>query len=123
MPTNEEESRPPAKEPDDQTSQPVSTPPSQSGPEKTSSKAVTSLVLGVLGLICCQLFGPVAWYLGRQELNNIRQGVGAAKDEGVAKAGMILGIIGSVLLGLGIIWVLFLGGMAIVGAVLGGMGG
>jgi hypothetical protein len=82
----------------------------------TSSRATTSLVLGILGFLCCQILSPVAWYLGAQERNAIRNGLSAPEGEGVATAGMVLGIIGTVLLSLGIImtllWMLFAGGMA-----------
>lgn len=84
------------------------------GPPR-SSQATTILVIGIISIICCQIAGPIAWYLGRQELNRIRAGMLSSQDEGTAKAGMILGIISSVLLLLGLVWVIFLGGLAFLG--------
>jgi uncharacterized protein DUF4190 len=81
-----------------------------------SSQAITSLVLGILSLICCALLGPVAWYLGNQEGKAIREGRSAAAGEGMAKAGMILGIIGTILFALSLLWILFFGGMAFLSA-------
>ncbi|HID07981.1 MAG TPA: hypothetical protein EYP10_12640 [Armatimonadetes bacterium] len=71
--------------------------------EKASSQATTALVLGIIGLVCCQLLAPVAWYIGAQELKAIEAGTSPRAGEGVAKAGWILGIIGTVLLCIGII--------------------
>ena len=82
--------------------------------QKSSSKGTISLVLGIIGIVCCGLLGPVAWILGKQELNAIAAGQSPASGEGVAKAGMILGIIATVLLAFGLLWILFFGGMAIV---------
>lgn len=67
------------------------------------SQATTALVLGILGLVCCGVLAPFAWYIGQQELKNIAAGRVPADNEGMARAGQILGIIGSVILGLGIL--------------------
>lgn len=78
----------------------------------SGGKAGLVLVLGILGLLgslgscCCCLFlvlalcAPIAWFLGRQELQAIREGRSPASGESNAKAGMILGIVGTALLGL-----------------------
>lgn len=79
----------------------------------SSNKPTISLVLGILGVVCCGLLGPIAWYMGSAELKAIRAGTAPAKGEGVAKAGMILGIIATVLLLIGMAWVFFAGGMAV----------
>jgi len=73
-------------------------------------------VIGIISIICCQIAGPVAWYMGRQELNRIQAGVVSARDEGTTKAGMILGIISSILLILAFLWVIFFGGLAFLAA-------
>ena len=76
------------------------------------------LVLGILGILCCNLLGPVVWYMGKKEMQGIAEGRIAAANEGTVKAGMILGIIGTCLLVFGLLWIFFLGGMGILGAVL-----
>ena len=65
-------------------------------PQGTNSKAVWSLVLGILGILCCGFFtGIPALILGRSAQNEIAtSGQGGA---GMAKAGFILGIISIVL--------------------------
>jgi hypothetical protein len=83
-----------------------------------SSNATTALVLGIISLVCCALCGPIAWYLGNKELKAIRAGVSPIGGEGFAKAGMILGIIGTVLLAVWLIWVVLFGGLAVVSSIL-----
>ena len=39
-----------------------------------SSKATLAVVLGVLGIICCGLLAPAAWYLASEELKAISAG-------------------------------------------------
>lgn len=57
---------------------------------------VLILVLGILGLILCPPIGIIAWIMGHQELNKIRLGQVSNQDEGLARAGKILGIIGTI---------------------------
>ncbi len=85
------------------------------------SKATMALIFGVLGIICCGLLAPVAWYLGDQELKSIDAGRIAETNRGVAQVAKILGIIGTILLGLALLWVLLFGGMATLGALTGSM--
>jgi len=84
----------------------------------SSGRATTALVLGILGFLCCQLCAPFAWYIGSQELKAIRAGTSPVSGEGSAKAGYILGIIGTVLLLFVGLWFLFFGGMAVLGALM-----
>ena len=86
------------------------------GGEKGNSTLI--LVLGIVGLLCCNLLGPIVWYMGKQEIQGIAEGRIAAANEGTAKAGMILGMIGTALLVFSILWIFFFGGMAILGAAL-----
>jgi len=60
-----------------------------------SGRAVASLVLGILSIVMLPLLGPVAWYLGHLELEDIRGFRAPRSGEGLARAGWILGIIGS----------------------------
>lgn len=79
----------------------------------TSNRPVIILVLGILGVVCCGILAPVAWVMGSSELKAIRAGQAPVAGEGLSKAGMILGIIGTVLLVLSILWIFFAGGMAV----------
>ena len=77
--------------------------PTYGGPPQNSSKAVASLVVGIISPIlgfCCAiigLVGIVAVVLGRSAQKEIAASNGALTGEGMAKAGVILGIIGSVI--------------------------
>jgi hypothetical protein len=68
-----------------------------------SSRATTALVLGILGLLCCGLLGIPAMIIGKQEMNNIDQGLAPVEGRGLAQAGFILGIVALVLFGVGIV--------------------
>lgn len=77
-----------------------------------SGNSTAALVLGIIGLLgnvgscccCLSLFlglcSPVAWYMGHQELQAIAAGRSPVGGAGNAKAGMVCGIIGTILLGL-----------------------
>jgi hypothetical protein len=66
--------------------------------KKASGRAVTSLVLGILGLTCCGIMAPIAWILGSMELKDIGSGLSSSAGKGYATAGKILGIIGTILI-------------------------
>ncbi len=68
----------------------------QAGPVRPSSGTLP-LVLGIIALVCCQLCGPVAWFLGRKELKAIRAGEATPEAQGTAMTGMILGIVATIL--------------------------
>jgi hypothetical protein len=99
-------------------SNPIPPPPDAGVAAPRSQKATTILILGILAIVCCQVCGPIAWYMGHQELASIRQGMVSSLDEGVVKAGMILGIVGTILLGLALLWIVFFGGLAFLGALM-----
>lgn len=71
-------------------------------PQKTNGKAIWSLVLGIVGLVCCGfLAGIPAIILGNMAKKEIDAGQGTGR--GMAQAGFILGIIAVVLGILGLI--------------------
>lgn len=77
--------------------------PAYAGPPRNSSKAVAALVIGIVSPVlgfCCAiigLVGIVAVVLGRSAQKEIALSMGALTGEGMAKAGVVLGIIGSVI--------------------------
>lgn len=97
-------------------------PPPPGAGEKASSRATTTLILGILGFVCCQICAPFAWYMGNQETKAIKAGQSPAAGQGLAMAGMILGIIGTIFLVFGVLWIFFFGGMAILSAFAGASG-
>lgn len=83
-------------------------------PPQDHPKATTALILGIVGLACCQILGPFAWMTGKKAVSEIDASGGRLGGRGKAQAGYILGIIATVIL---ILWVLFL----ILAAVTGGI--
>jgi uncharacterized membrane protein YjgN (DUF898 family) len=67
------------------------------------SQATTILVMGILGLIICGILAPFAWVMGNKELAAIDSGLRSPENRSTANAGRILGIIGTVLLGIGLV--------------------
>ncbi len=62
------------------------------------SQATIVLVLGILGLVFCQLLSPVAWVMGKNELAAIDAGRRDPMKRDSANAGRILGIVGTALI-------------------------
>jgi hypothetical protein len=81
--------------------------------EGASTQAITALVVGILGLVPCFgfLLGPIAWFLGNQEIASIRQGRTPAAGERLARAARILGMVGTALLAALLLWLLGFGGI------------
>ena len=89
--------------------------------QKASSQAITALVLGILGIVtCCGILSPIAWYLAKQEQKAIQEGRSPAAGTQMAQVAAILGIIGTVMLVFGLLWILVGGGLAVLSALAGG---
>lgn len=74
------------------------------------------LVLGILGIVICGVLGPFAWVMGNRELQAIDSGLRSPENRSTANAGRILGIIGTVLLGIAVLFFLFFIGLGLMGA-------
>ena len=73
-------------------------------PAKTNQKALWSMILGILGLVCCGLFAGIpALILGNIAKKEIASSGGTQAGSGMAQAGVILGIIAIAISVLGII--------------------
>ena len=81
-------------------------------------KASTSLVLGILGVVLCQVVSPFAWVMGRRTVAEIDASQGRFGGRGQAQAGYVLGIVGTVLLGLAVAGLLLY--LVVVAVALGG---
>jgi len=66
-------------------------------------KATTSLVLGILGVVVCGFIAPFAWRMGKRTVAEIDASQGQLGGRGSAQAGYVLGLIGTVLLGIGLL--------------------
>ena len=63
-------------------------------------QATLAFVLGLLSVIGLTILGPFGWYYGNKVVNEIDRDPRAYNNRGLAMAGKVLGIIGTVLLGL-----------------------
>ena len=77
-------------------------------------QATLILVLGIIGLVTCQILGPFAWVMGNRVVAEIDASNGAIGGRSTANAGRICGIVASILL---ILTVVFVIGMFILFAV------
>jgi hypothetical protein len=91
-------------------------------PTRDHPQATTALVLGIVGLVgglTCGLgffVSPFAWALGRNATKEIQASRGQLGGDGQARAGLIMGIIGTVLLVIGLLVVVLVIVLAIVGS-------
>jgi Domain of unknown function (DUF4190) len=76
--------------------------------------ATAALVVGIVSLVLACGYGvgllgsPVAWYLGKSSMNRIDASGGGLGGRGMAQAGFVLGIIGTVLLVLAVVGLVLL---------------
>jgi TRAP-type C4-dicarboxylate transport system permease small subunit len=82
-------------------------------------RGVMLLVFGILGILCCLIFGILAWVMGSSDLKAMAEGKMDPSGEGLTKAAKILGMIGCALAILGILWMVLFGGLAALGAMRG----
>ncbi|HJW74021.1 MAG TPA: hypothetical protein VJ486_14440 [Geothrix sp.] len=88
----------------------------QSAAPVKAHRGVMLLIFGILGIICCFIFAILAWVMGGNDLKAMAAGQMDPSGEGLTKAAKILGIIGCVLAVLSILWAVFFGGLAALGA-------
>ena len=78
-------------------------------------QATTVLILGILGLVLCQIIAPFAWVMGNRVVREIDASGGQVGGRGLANAGRICGIVGTVLIAISVV-VLLLAIVLAVGA-------
>lgn len=61
-------------------------------------QATLILILGILSLVLCQGIGPFAWVMGKRAMGEIDASGGRIGGRGMVQAGMITGIIATVIL-------------------------
>ncbi|NUP26848.1 MAG: DUF4190 domain-containing protein [Nocardia sp.] len=76
------------------------------GPPPEHPQATTVLILGIIGMMFCQIIAPFAWVIGRRTLDEIDASGGALGGRSNVMVGYVLGIIGSILLILGVLAVI-----------------
>lgn len=88
-------------------------------------EAVTALVLGGASVVLFPPLGPFAWHIGAKAGREMAAAPGRWSGDDLAKIGMVLGIVGSVLCALFVLFfvLLLLIGVSFSGFVLGGVPG
>ena len=66
-------------------------------------QAVLVLVLGILGLVMCQVVSPIAWVMGNRVVAEIDASRGQLGGRSTANAGRICGIVGTALIALSLV--------------------
>ena len=77
--------------------------------------AVPALVLGIVGIVACQVCGPFAWAQANKAEKAMQAAPGAYGGGSMVTAGKILGIIGTVLLAVGVLFFVVWATLAILG--------
>lgn len=72
-------------------------------------------MLGILGLVAVPFLPPFAWYLGSQALAEIDAAPGVYGNRDHATIGRILGIVGTILLGVILLLILVTVGFLVLG--------
>jgi hypothetical protein len=60
------------------------------------------LVLALLSFLCCPILAPIAWIMGHTDLREMRAGQMDSSGLPLTQAGMILGIISTIISALGL---------------------
>ena len=74
-------------------------------PQYEHPQGTMILILGIVGIVACQLASPFAWVMGNRVLAEIDANPSAYSNRGIVVAGRICGIVGCVLLGLSLAFV------------------
>ena len=82
-------------------------------------KATTAMVLGIIGLLSCQVLSPFAWAIGRKAVAEIDASGGRLDGRSQAQTGYVLGVIGTIVLVLGALFLLGMGLLLLVFGVAG----
>jgi hypothetical protein len=74
-----------------------------------SGRAITSLILSIVSIFGCGFFTSIpGMILGKMEMNAIRLGQAPPAGDGLAKAGFYIGLVVTILSGLGVLVYIFL---------------
>ena len=71
-------------------------------PRPSGDDGLPVLIMALIGLMLCQLVSPIAWAMGSAYEDRCRER--GESPSGPGHAGKIIGIVGTVLLGLGFLW-------------------
>ncbi len=81
-------------------------------PTEEKSQATLSLILSIVGLLCCGPLSIAAWVIAAGERKAIAEGRRPKNGESIATIALVLAIIGTIFLAFGLVWIFFMGGLA-----------
>lgn len=61
-------------------------------------KGTTILILGIIGIVVCQICAPFAWVMGNRAKKEIDANPGVYSNAGNVNIGRILGMVGTILI-------------------------
>ncbi len=67
-------------------------------PAQDHPQTTTVLILGICGLVLCQVLGPFAWVMGNRVVKEIDASGGQLGGRDLANVGRILGIVSTVIM-------------------------
>jgi uncharacterized membrane protein YjgN (DUF898 family) len=76
-------------------------------PPQDHPQTTTILILGICGLVLCQVLGPFAWSMGNKAMREIDASGGQLGGRDTVNVGRILGMVSTALLVLGVVAVVF----------------
>ena len=85
--------------------------------------ATTTLIIAIVGWLCCQIISPYAIIRAKNELAEINAGVRPESDRTMTIISLVLGILGTIALVFLILWVVLFGGITVLTGVMGAAGG
>lgn len=88
-------------------------PPGYGMPEHPQATLV--LILGIVGIVVCGLVAPFAWVMGSRVVREIDASGGQLGGRSQAQAGRICGIVGTCLIGVGLLFVVIIVVIALAG--------
>jgi len=72
-------------------------------------RGTTILIFGIIGLVCCLIFGILAWVMGKKDLEEMAAGRMDPAGQGLTNAGRICGMVSVILATVGfVIWLIML---------------
>lgn len=74
------------------------------GPQLGTTNPTMLIVMGVLGIFCCNILAPITWVMSNNAMNTINAGQAPEFERGNVNVGRILGIVGTVLLIVGVLF-------------------
>jgi hypothetical protein len=79
-------------------------------PPRDHPQTTTILILGICGLVLCQVLGPFAWSMGSKALKEIDASGGQLGGRDMVNVGRILGMVSTIILLVAVLFfVVFLG--------------